>query len=74
MAEPVARDSTLMRLILLIENDLHYLVRLPMTREEALDLKERFSLPLGVLNTRFDLKGEQASVRPNGKCLTVARK
>jgi hypothetical protein len=47
------------RLILMAESVLHFLVKTNLTREQAIDIKRRFQLPLGVLNKRFDLQ-------PNG--------
>lgn len=44
------------RLLSLIEGNLHYVVKMEMTREQALDIKQRFQRPLGVLNSRFGLR------------------
>lgn len=49
------------RLLLLIESNLHFIVRQPLSREQALDIKQRFSRPVGVLNKRFDLKASNGA-------------
>lgn len=53
------------RLTLLVESNLHYLAREPMTREEAMDMKERFSRAIGILSSRHGLgtQGERKEQR-----------
>jgi hypothetical protein len=46
----------LQRLLLLLESSMHFIVRQPLSKEQALDIKQRFSRPLGLLNKRFELR------------------
>jgi hypothetical protein len=41
---------------------MHFLVREPMTREEAMDMKERFSRAIGVLSSKHGL-GTQGELK-----------
>lgn len=50
------------RLTLLVESNLHFLAREPMTREEAMDMKERFSRAIGVLSSKHGL-GTQGELK-----------
>lgn len=51
----------LQRLILLLESDLHFIASMQLTREQAIDLKQRFMRPLGILNNRYQLKNGDES-------------
>lgn len=52
-------DSTLQRLILLIESNLHFVARQDMTSEQARDIQERMSRPLGALGSRFGFRSNR---------------
>lgn len=55
------------RLIMLVETNLHTLARAEeLTAEQAICLKQRFSLPIGVLNQRFQLRTETCAKRKKG--------
>lgn len=45
-------DPSFLRLMDLMETQLHYIVRRELSREEAKDIKERIMRPIGVLNMR----------------------
>ncbi len=47
------------RLIELVEGNLHYIVRMPMSREQAIELRSRLSVPIGTL-------ASQNGLQPNG--------
>lgn len=55
MGLPVTDQLTpeFIRLMQLVENNIHYLVKQPMSLTEARDLQQRIARPLGVLNARF---------------------
>ena len=54
----------LQRLLLLVESNVHYIVRHEhLTREEAMDIKQRLTRPLGVLNSRFGFRSEAEAKR-----------
>ena len=61
----------LQRLLLLIEGNLHYLVRLDLNREQALDIKRRIALPLGVLNKKHNFRSdlEAKAIARNGHAI-----
>lgn len=50
------------RLVLLVESNLHFLAREPMTRDEAVEMKERFSRAIGVLSSKHGL-GTQGELK-----------
>ncbi len=54
------------RLLSLIEGNLHFIAGLEMTREQAIAVKHRMSLPLGSLGSKHDL-------RPSRNAKTVHR-
>jgi hypothetical protein len=56
MPSDTTPDTTLDRLVELIEGNLFFLCKSIQTREEAIAIKQRFQRPLGVLNSRFDLQ------------------
>lgn len=43
------------RLISLIEGNLHFIVRVEMTKEQAIKLRQIFSIPLGGLARQYNL-------------------
>lgn len=51
MADPLQEYPTeLAERLALIENNLHIIVRMDLTREEAMNVKRRIASPIGVLN------------------------
>lgn len=44
------------RLLLLVESNLFFLVKAEMTLDEAKDMQQRLSKPLGILNSRFGFR------------------
>lgn len=47
------------KLIILIESNLHFIVREELTREQAIDIKRRLGLPLGLLNKKFEFRSDK---------------
>lgn len=58
-----APDPVRQRLLLVCESSMHLLVRQEMTRDEAIDIKNRMSVVIGILNKRFRLNAERDSIR-----------
>lgn len=48
------------RLVLILEATLHFLVGMEMTRDEAIDLKQRVARCVGILNARHNLATKAA--------------
>lgn len=46
------------RLVNMVETTLHFIVRYDMTREQAIDLKNKVLTPLGLLNRTHGLSSE----------------
>ena len=51
----------MIRLLDLMESNLHYIVRVEMNREQALEMKRRMLLPIGILNKLHKLNSESAA-------------
>ncbi len=51
------------RLIALVENNLHYITRVEMTREQAIRLRQMISIPLGGLVQRHNLPPSTMTLR-----------
>ena len=49
----------LVRLIQMTESTLYYVAKLDLTREQALDFKQRISRPLGILNSRHGFMSDK---------------
>lgn len=44
------------RLIELVEGNLHYIVKISMTRDQAIELRRRLTMPIGILASRHNLQ------------------
>lgn len=57
MASPIETfPPEVRRLLDLVEGNLHYIVKIEMTREQAIEIKRRMCLPLGALSSKHEMR------------------